>query len=247
MPLNPAWLELHRSRFEALPLDCGNDDSPGIVYTPEFRDWSDKATTPDQLRIERYIDRFALRSRRVLHVGIGNSGLAKRFSGRVGEIVGTTIDDTDIEVANRVAVPGYIFFIHNKYALIPRQLQGKFDFIVENNPTSACCCITHLARMFDNYLAVLAEDGQIVTDRLGLAWTPPDRNSRWGFDFDDLSALAAAIGLGAWRINRNTYVLSKSAPARPTASTALRSVLRRLARLPGRALNRGRRLVGRRA
>jgi hypothetical protein len=47
---------------------------------PALRNWSQKWTTPDQLRIERYIDRFDLRSKRILHIGIGNSGLARRVS-----------------------------------------------------------------------------------------------------------------------------------------------------------------------
>ena len=78
-----AWRKLHEERFSELPFDCGNDISPGIIYGPDLRDWSAKATTPDQYRIEKFIDRFDLRDKRVLHVGIGNSGLAKRFHRRV--------------------------------------------------------------------------------------------------------------------------------------------------------------------
>src|SRR5438309_7963833 len=102
-----AWRELYKLRFSDLPFDCGNANDPGIIYGPDLRDWSTKATTPDQYRIERYIDRFDLRDKRLLHVGIGNSGLAKRFHGRVKEIVGTTIDEPDIRVAQALSYPNY--------------------------------------------------------------------------------------------------------------------------------------------
>src|SRR3954471_10645840 len=94
-----AWRELHELRFPELPFDCRNNDDPGILYGPDLRDWSAKATTPDQYRIEKYIDRFDLRDKRLLHIGVGNSGLARRFHRRVDEMVGTTIDEPDIKVA----------------------------------------------------------------------------------------------------------------------------------------------------
>ena len=116
MPPDERWQRLQRQRFPELPFDCGNRSDPGIIYSEDLRDWSDKATTPDQWRIERYIDRFDLRGKRVLHIGIGNSGLARRFHRRVGQIVGTTIDQPEIDVAQSLALPNYAFVLHNKYS-----------------------------------------------------------------------------------------------------------------------------------
>jgi len=243
VPLTEAWRELHRSHFPDLPLDCGNLRDPGVIYSEDLRDWSDKATTPDQARMERYIDRYDLRDARVLHVGIGNSGFAKRFHARVKEIVGTTIDEPEIRVARSLALPNYRFVVHNKYSSRDKVVEGKFAFILDNNPTSPCCCIRHLADLFEFYLKVLAPDGQIVTDRQGLEWIPAGANARWSFDFDDLAAIGAVTGLLAFRMSRNVYVLSRSAPLAPDLSSRSRHIARHVSMLPGRIMRNGPRKI----
>ena len=245
MSPNEGWRELHRRRFAELPLDCGNDTDPGVIYSEDLRDWSNKATTPDQRRIEHYIDRFDLRSKKLLHIGIGNSGLASRFHRRVRVIVGTTIDQPEIDVARSVAVPNYEFVLHNKYSGRHGDVPGKFDFIIDNNPTSPCCCIRHLAELFEFYEEKLAEGGQIVTDREGLKWVPDDSNARWGFDFEDLAAVGAAAGFCAFRVDRKVYVLSRSAPPVPDWPSLSRHWLRRARMLPGQAARNGPRELAR--
>ena len=130
------WRALQTQRFPELPFDCGKCADPGVRFSEELRDWSDKATTPDQRRMELYIDRYDLREKRILHIGIGNSGLARRFQGRVAEIVGTTIDEPEIKVAEALGLPNYRFVLHNKFSGDNQALAGSFDFILDNNPTS---------------------------------------------------------------------------------------------------------------
>jgi len=238
MPLTDAWLELHRTRFPELPLDCGNLLDAGIVYSEDLRDWSAKVTTPDQARMERHIDRYDLRVSRVLHIGIGNSGFARRFHGRVRDIVGTTIDEPEIRVARALALPNYDVVMHNKYSGQDEAIEGTFDFILDNNPTSPCCCVRHLSDMVELYAARLAPNGQIVTDRLGLGWIPETSSRRWSFDFDDLAAVAAAAGLKAFRGTGSVYVLSRSAPLQPGLLSRFRHIVRRMAALPGRIIGR---------
>lgn len=243
MPLTDAWRTLQWTRFPELPLDCGNSLSPGVIYSLELRDWSNKATTPDQVRIERYIDRYDLRRARILHIGVGNSGLAKRFHARVGEIVGTTVDEPEMQVARAVSLPNYSFVTHNKYSGRNEAVYGTFDFILDNNPTSPCCCIRHLADLFEYYAAKLGPGGQIVTDRQGLEWVPDDTNPRWSFDFDDLAAAGAAAGFSAFQANRNVYVLSRSPPPAPDMRSRARYLLRRTAMLPGQIARNGLRVL----
>lgn len=245
MAIAKAWRELHRERFPALPLDCGNTVDPGIIYSEDLRDWSDKATTPDQHRIEKYIDRFDLRSKRILHIGIGNSGLAKRFRGRVGAIVGTTIDEPEIAVARALDLPGYTVVLHNKYSSRAGTVPGTFDFILDNNPTSPCCCVRHLADLFAFYREKLSEDGQMVTDSLGLGWIPDDSNARWSFDFEDLAAAASASGLAAFQMTRTIYVLSQRPPPAPQAGSIARHWLRRARMFPGRMIRGGPPMIAR--
>jgi len=235
-----AWRKLHELRFSELPFDCENEDDPGILYGPDLRDWSTKATTPDQYRIERYIDRFDLRDKRLLHIGVGNSGLARRFHPHVKEIVGTTIDEPDIKVAKTLGLPNYSVVLHNKYSGESDSITGKFDVIVDNNLTSPCCCVRHLAALFGLFEDQLANGGCIVTDREGLAWIPPDQsNPRWSFDFEDLAAVASTARLAAFRVNRNVYVLARSAPPVPTVGSLSRHMGRRAAMMPGKILRNG--------
>jgi len=245
VPLTEAWRDLQRSRFPELPLDCGILENPGVTYGEDLRDWSDKATTPDQARIERYVDRYDLRRARILHIGIGNSGLAKRFHRRVKDIVGTTIDESEIRVANSLGLPNYRFVEHNKFSGKNGPIEGTFDFIVDNNPTSPCCCLRHQSDMLDFYLMKLAPHGQIVTDRLGLGWVPDETNPRWRFDFDDLAAVGTVAGLSAFRMSRNIYVLSRSAPLAPDLSSRSRHIARHVSMLPGRIIRNGPRKIAR--
>ena len=239
------WRELQRTRFAELPLDCGNSLSPGVIYSPELRNWSDKATTTDQARMERYIDRYDLRGARILHVGIGNSGLAKRFHKRVGEIVGTTIDEPEVQVARAQSLANYRFVTHNKYSGQNEAVEGTFDFILDNNPTSPCCCISHLAVLFDFYAEKLADGGQIVTDRQGLEWVPHGSPARWGFDLDDLRAVSAVAGFSVFPMTNSVYVLAYSAPPAPGLRSRVANRLRRAAKLPGRIVRNGPRTLAR--
>lgn len=245
MTTRDRWRELHQRHFAELPFDCGNSTDPGVRYCEDLRDWSDKATTPDQRRIENYIDRFDLRRKRILHIGIGNSGLARRFHRRVQEIVGTTIDEPEMSVARSRALPNYRFVLHNKFSGRDDAVDGPFDFILDNNPTSPCCCVRHLGELFDFYDKKLAPGGQVVTDRQGLAWVPDGTNPRWSFDFDDLEAVGATAGLSAYRASRQVYVLSRSAPPAPGPVSLSRHLLRRAGRLPGQIARNGPRLLRR--
>lgn len=239
------WRDLQRTYFPELPFDCGNESDPGVRYCEDLRDWSAKATTPDQWRMENYIDRYDLRSKRILHIGIGNSGLARRFNGRVKEIVGTTIDEPELEVARALALPSYRVVLHNKYSGQDTAVEGTFDFILDNNPTSPCCCVRHLAALFDFYAEKLAPGAQIVTDREGLDWIPDDSNARWSFRFEDLARVAEVAGFMIFRANRNVYVLSRAKPVPPGILPVSRHILRWGAALPGRIVRHAARRVRR--
>lgn len=239
------WRALQAQRFPELPFDCGRSADPGIRFSEELRDWSDKATTPDQRRMENYIDRYDLRRKRILHIGIGNSGLAQRFGKRVKEIVGTTIDEPEFKVAQSLELPNYRFMLHNKFSAENQALDGPFDFILDNNPTSPCCCIRHLAVLFEFYAGKLAREGQIITDREGLEWVPEESNPRWSFTFDDLAAAGAVAGLTAHRVNSTVFVLSRSPPPSPSLISLSRHFARRAVTFSGKVARRLKRLTNR--
>jgi hypothetical protein len=224
-----ALRSLHAARFAELPFDCGKTSRAGIADTEEWRDWSAQPTTPDQLRIEAYLDAFDLKGKSILHVGSGNSRLAARFAPRARRIVGTTVVSAEVRCAEALCLPNYQAVLHNKYD--PGPLEGApFDFIVDNNPATFCCCLTHFARMIEFYADALAPEGQVVTDRVGLGWTTARSHARWSFDFDDLAAVARLAGLATYRVGDETIALAHGPPARPTLRSRWEQWLRRARR-----------------
>jgi hypothetical protein len=235
--IDPAALRaLHAERFAALPFDCG-EAAGGVMDTDEWRDWSAQPTTPDQLRIEAYLDAFDLSGKSILHVGAGNSRLAARFARRARRIVGVTVVPEEVRHAEASGLANYRALLHSKYDR--GALEGEtFDFIVDNNPATFCCCLIHFARMIEFYADVLAADGQVVTDRVGLGWITTHSHPRWSFDCDDLAAVARQAGFGCYRVGGKTIVLAHRPPARPTVRSRWQRALRR-------ARNTQRRLLAR--
>lgn len=212
MILPSGWSELHRLRFWEVPENCENISNPGVLDLPEFQDWSRRETTADQKRIERYLSGFDLRKKRLLHIGVGNSHLAARFARRAKEIVGTTNEPKEARETQVRGIPNYTIVLQNKYSAELERTPGQFDFIIDNNPLSYCCCMAHLIALFDVYQAKLAPGGQIITDRQGLSWVPPAGHPLFRIDFEDLNRIASAAGFSASKVNRNIYVLAENEP-----------------------------------
>ena len=231
---------LREERFPELPLDCGERIEPGIADLAEWRDWTVQLTTPDQLRIEEYLDRHDLAGKTILHIGTGNSELARRFHGRARSIFGTTVVPSEVERAEALGIPNYRAVLHNKHSGNNDDVPRGFDFIVDNNPTTFCCCLVHLEAMLDFYGSRLSPTGQVVTDRVGLGWTTEAErsNPRWRFDFDDLAAVAPLAGLNAYAVTDHIYVLSRQRPEVPALGSRLKHIVRSILRKVGRRLAR---------
>jgi hypothetical protein len=235
-------------RFSALPLACGNAIDPGIVASDDWRDWSDRATTVDQRRIENYLDRFSLAGKRILHVGIGNSGLARRFARRADEVVGISIDARELTLAQGLGLANYVAVERNKYAGLGDEIVGRFDFIIDNNINSACCCLSHLRGLLEEYCDRLTPCGQILTDKEGLAWIPEAAglNPRWRFSLEDLACAADLTGLTTEAIGSHLAALSRGDRAQPTLASRTSSLLRRTPPAVARRLKRLRNRLARR-
>ena len=206
-----ALTRLMNRRFEMLPLDCGNETTPGTDESPAHRDWSLRPTTLDQARIEKFIAPRLQPDSRILHVGIGNSGLARRFSGKVSEICGITISGREFDHAKSLGLPGYRPLLINKYSRAYVALADKFDFIIDNNPSTFACCRAHFWRMMVASRDKLRPGGMIATDKGGLAHLASDapQLERWRFSPLDWLAVAQALGLKARR--EGNFVLTMRA------------------------------------
>jgi len=171
-------------------------------------DWSEKGPSPDQARIERALLRFPPRpADRILHIGVGNSELARKFSSRVERIDGITLAKREKNAARTLGLPNYTVHLLNKYTHELRFLfPNQFDYIVDNNPASFACCTYHLDCLFDNYFHCLRTGGRVLTDQTGLDWTA-DGTGAWGLTFNELSDLGFRFQLEAARITNTVYEL----------------------------------------
>lgn len=193
--------QLFASRFPSLPVDCGQDAEPGLGECEEWQHWTARETTQDQQRIERYLKSLPLRGKRILHVGVGNSGFARTFAPRCRSIRGLTISDEELAHARSLRIRNYECLKESKYA--ERATPGRYDLIIDNNPTGFACCRRHFGFMVHNYRSMLNQGGLILTDKVGLAWisSHQPRDSRWRFSFLDWTAVARTQGLTCFAID----------------------------------------------
>ena len=148
---------------------CGNREQPWVTLCSEAVDWTQQETTRDQVRIEAVLDTMAVTGASILHVGVGNSGLAQRFASRARRIDGLTVHQNEKTYADALKIPNYTVHVLNKYSPeFGSVLTTPYDFIIDNNLASFACCHYHFAVMCENYLRALASHGQILTCQMGM-------------------------------------------------------------------------------
>lgn len=150
-----------------LPLrDCGAAN-PAATYTDRWFGLAD--VTPDQAALTAVLTPMLRGHERVLHVGIGASALALAWVGRVSQIDGITVMQSELDVAP--ALPNYRVWIRNKYAA--GAWNEKYDVIVDNNPGSFACCQRHAAAWLDVAARLLSLGGMFVTHARGCTYRKP--------------------------------------------------------------------------
>jgi len=147
---------------------CGSDQ-PGVASNDEALDWTQQQTTPDQVRIEAVLDSMALIGAQLLHVGVGNSKLARRFASRLHRVDGLTVHHNEKIYADALAIANYTVYVLNKYSRkVVSVLPYTYDFIIDNNLASFACCKKHFFVMLGNYLSLLRSQGRILTCQIGM-------------------------------------------------------------------------------
>ena len=175
--------------------NCANDSNPGIDEVPEWQDWSERGSTPDQKRIEAFLNSQVLSEKTLLHVGVGSSQLALNFHLRLSAIDGITIQEAELKKARELNIPNYRVFLLNKFSPeIPAILGRTYDFVVDNNPSSFSCCRKHFFIMLRNYSSLLNDNGLILTDKMGLGWSTQPNDPRWGLSRQDWFKIGARFG-----------------------------------------------------
>jgi hypothetical protein len=215
------------TRVDALPLWCGSEHGKGVDEVPEYRDWTEEETTEDQLRIEDVLERERVEGRTIFHVGIGNSSLAVRFHETARWIDGITIQENEYRRAVGLAISNYTPLLENKYSAdLALRMNHTYDYIVDNNPTTFCCCRRHLAAMLANYTELLKPSGVILTDTVGLHWTSIPNDPRWRLTETEWWALGKLFGLRSTRYTDSVIGLKKGSALGSAFHTA-RTFLRR--------------------
>jgi len=193
--------------WQAVPRHCGRD-TPGVGHgNDNVMDLSARPTTEDQQRIEEALDRLLVSGDRVLHVGVGNSSLARRVHARAGAIAGLTLSAAELAHAQALAIPGYQVRLGNKYSRDLDAVTGPFEFIIDNNPASFGCCLAHFEQMLAGYARLLAPGGRLLTDREGMHWCYANGPMR--LRFAHLEAIAGTYPFRAERVDEHVFALRR--------------------------------------
>lgn len=110
----------------------------------DLMDYSKCIPSEDQQAINHYLRKHDLKGKEVLHLGIGNSSIAKMFS-HAKSIDGITISKNEKSYADSLMLANYHVTLANKYsehfhAIVKNR---KYDLIVDNNLASFTCCEKH--------------------------------------------------------------------------------------------------------
>lgn len=200
-------------RFDigARRIDCGREPR---IETHEaadrhaswpLLDYSACEPTEDQAAINRWLEHAALDGLEVLHVGTGNSSVARLLSGKARRIASVTVARNEWEHGRGLGLRDYQVHLLNKHSLAfaERFEPASFDCILDNNLASFACCQRHLERYFETLTGLLKPGGFVLTHWLGMQWTldvgVDDVEPVWRLDAGKLRAIASAFGLSVQR------------------------------------------------
>lgn len=138
----------------------------------DYSYWEDKKETQDEREILSFINNSFKDGQKILHVGIGNSYIAKNLSQK-NYITGITISKNEINTAKNLNLINYNFFFQNKYAEnnILDKITNLYDIIIDINLKSYSCCNNSFQTLFHRYKKNLTKKGIIVTSFTGMKWS----------------------------------------------------------------------------
>ncbi len=149
---------------QLLPLTC-----PEHVVPNDNEGWLHREPTADEVEVAGWM-RSKRGFRKVLHVGVGNCLLTRRF----GAAVAQGISKDGREVAH-AATLGLDVLLCNKYNVVAyrERLRSPFDLVVDVNIRSYACCDSHFRDYMSLMLDALNSRGILVTSTRGLDYLIP--------------------------------------------------------------------------
>jgi hypothetical protein len=128
------------------------------------------AVSPDQEAIEAALPRWLTPTTRLLHVGVGSSDLARRYSSSIEAIDGVTVSAEEARVARSAGLANYRVWQFDKYGPELAKVPGPYQVVVDNNPGGYACCRRHFDGMIAEYVRLLSPGGRLVTHARGARW-----------------------------------------------------------------------------
>ena len=133
--------------------------------------WENRAITSDEFEIINFLEKsYDLRSKSILHIGIGNSFFAKKFF--KNQIYGITISQKEIDLAYSLRLSNYKVLLCDKYSLNFKEKLNNisFDLIVDTNLKSYSCCQDSFNFYMENLFYKLKKNGTLITSKNGMNW-----------------------------------------------------------------------------
>ena len=141
-------------------------------FNNQYSYWENKKSTEDENEILNFLDNKSLmKNKKILHIGIGNSNLARKYS-NLNRIFGITISKDEIDHAKKLCLKEYSVYLIDKYSINFMNFfkNYRFDIIVDPNLKSYACCNESFEFMFKNFSTLLSDNGIIITSRKGMNW-----------------------------------------------------------------------------
>jgi len=184
---------------------CGSNSHP--IPASQGGSWVEIDVTVDQSRIERVLETLSLGNKRLLHVGIGCSNIARKYANQTTPIDGITVVSEEKEHADSLGLSHYTTHVINKYNDEElNSLAQRYDIIVDNNLSSFACCQHHYRKMLKNYIDVLTINGMILTDSTGMNFF---EDYAFPIDEKDLLELEREFPVRVLKVDESVFALKK--------------------------------------
>jgi len=141
--------------------------------TTKFSYWENNEATNDEKDVITFLKNDDLfNNKRILHVGIGNSYIAKNLK-NFKKIDGISLSKNELDLAKKINIDNYEVFFQNKYCQnnILSKILNFYDIIIDVNIKSFACCDKAFVNLFKTYSKILNINGIIITSKAGMKWS----------------------------------------------------------------------------
>lgn len=164
--------------------------------------------------MNNYIQTKDVDSKKILHMGIGNSSVSLLPNMRkANKVIGITFSKEEYEFGNNLKLENYDIYFMNKHgSSFTNKIREEqpFDIICDNNIFSFTCCLKHAKSYFSLIVNSLSDTGIIVTHALGLASVPRANKGMHPTELNGLRKFCQEFNLVVDKEKDNVYIIRKA-------------------------------------